>query len=47
MKTAAGTVSALCWLLAAAPGNTAEAPRFSLPLDCKIGKTCYTNRLND
>lgn len=41
MKTAAGTVSALCWLLAAAPGNTAEAPRFSLPIDCKIGKTCY------
>lgn len=43
MKLAA----ALCALLATAPVAAAEAPRLGLPLDCKLGKTCYIQKYVD
>lgn len=41
MKLAIVTVLAV---LAPVRAMAAEAPRFALPLDCKIGKTCYIQK---
>ena len=44
MKLAVVTVLAV---LAPVRAMAAEAPRFALPLDCKIGKTCYIQKYAD